>query len=286
MINAGTEDKFAQLSIPQLKNKVVCEEHFKPECFMNYKRDSLTKIAVPTEWVERQVPQDTSTMAKDPVLPVMKISQPVKRNVTPVIRETKRMKVDDIQPELMLQESLDKHIEELKGEMLDLVPTLMASDTHNDNEESSVDAPKSQSCPPVPEIKEIPEQLEKNLTNIETMVKSLDQKLDKWDQKLDTLLKNTQQSQPVEQKERGVREKKRQLFQSIKRHINPVMATLLGMELFGSADHDWQEDEKELAMDLHSLGETTYKFLRDDLRFRLPAISDVQKWKAEDNSDD
>lgn len=39
---------FLTLQTSQLKNRVVCQEHFREDCFMNYLHDKLTKRAVPT----------------------------------------------------------------------------------------------------------------------------------------------------------------------------------------------------------------------------------------------
>ncbi|XP_037939804.1 kinesin-related protein 4 [Teleopsis dalmanni] len=43
-----TTQDISALTEAQLKNKVVCARHFRDECFMNYKRESLTKLAIPT----------------------------------------------------------------------------------------------------------------------------------------------------------------------------------------------------------------------------------------------
>ncbi|XP_050350563.1 uncharacterized protein LOC126773622 [Nymphalis io] len=41
--------EFLDLKVSQLKNRVVCQHHFKEENFMNYKKDKLTFDAIPTE---------------------------------------------------------------------------------------------------------------------------------------------------------------------------------------------------------------------------------------------
>ncbi|OWR53425.1 hypothetical protein KGM_207817 [Danaus plexippus plexippus] len=41
--------EFLNLKVSQLKNRVVCQHHFKEENFMNYKKDKLTFDAIPTE---------------------------------------------------------------------------------------------------------------------------------------------------------------------------------------------------------------------------------------------
>lgn len=39
---------FLSLTVDKLRNKVVCETHFRDECFMNYKKERLVQNAVPT----------------------------------------------------------------------------------------------------------------------------------------------------------------------------------------------------------------------------------------------
>ncbi|CAH0715421.1 unnamed protein product, partial [Brenthis ino] len=48
LVNAQRLD-FLNLKVSQLKNRVVCQHHFKEENFMNYKKDKLTFDAIPTE---------------------------------------------------------------------------------------------------------------------------------------------------------------------------------------------------------------------------------------------
>ncbi|XP_313663.6 uncharacterized protein LOC1274526 [Anopheles gambiae] len=80
--------------------------------------------------------------------------------------------------------------------------------------------------------------------------------------------------------ERGPQLTKAQLFNSIKRYLNPSMVTLLRMELFaGSADRQWKPDEKSLAVDMLSLGEEVYDYFKEEFRFRLPSKSDAKQWK-------
>ncbi|XP_069359388.1 muscle M-line assembly protein unc-89 [Maniola hyperantus] len=48
LVNAQRLD-FLDLKVSQLKNRCVCQHHFKDESFMNFKRDKLTFEAVPTK---------------------------------------------------------------------------------------------------------------------------------------------------------------------------------------------------------------------------------------------
>lgn len=64
------------------------------------------------------------------------------------------------------------------------------------------------------------------------------------------------------------------------------MAVLLQMELFGTLDRVWQQDEKQLSIELHNFGEDVYAYMTDELRWRLPSPSLVNKWKMEESGDD
>ncbi|KAJ2949203.1 hypothetical protein O0L34_g6148 [Tuta absoluta] len=48
LTNSQRQD-FLNLKVSQLKNRVICQHHFKPDDFMNYKMDKLKFDAVPTE---------------------------------------------------------------------------------------------------------------------------------------------------------------------------------------------------------------------------------------------
>ncbi|KAM3965298.1 uncharacterized protein ACR2FA_000686 [Aphomia sociella] len=48
LLNANRPE-FLNLKVSQLKNRVVCQHHFKDEHFMNYKKEKLTFEAIPTE---------------------------------------------------------------------------------------------------------------------------------------------------------------------------------------------------------------------------------------------
>uniref|UniRef100_A0A182RI48 THAP-type domain-containing protein n=1 Tax=Anopheles funestus TaxID=62324 RepID=A0A182RI48_ANOFN len=80
--------------------------------------------------------------------------------------------------------------------------------------------------------------------------------------------------------EKGPQLNKAQLFNNIKRYLNPTMVTLLRMELFaGSTERQWKTDEKSLAVDMINLGEQVYDHFKEEFRFRLPSKSEVEEWK-------
>ncbi|XP_062540150.1 uncharacterized protein LOC134208075 [Armigeres subalbatus] len=89
--------------------------------------------------------------------------------------------------------------------------------------------------------------------------------------------------------EKGPHMNKVQLFNGIKRYLNPTMVALLRMELFaGAPERQWKSDEKSLAVELVNLGENVYGHFLDEFRFRLPAKKDALKWKEDalDDEDD
>ncbi|XP_075161325.1 uncharacterized protein LOC142234130 [Haematobia irritans] len=71
---------------------------------------------------------------------------------------------------------------------------------------------------------------------------------------------------------------KAQLFNGIKRYISSSMQALLRMEMFGSSDREWKQDERQVSVDLLRLGESVYNYFTDEWRLRLPMLRDVRNW--------
>lgn len=74
---------------------------------------------------------------------------------------------------------------------------------------------------------------------------------------------------------------KAQLFNGIKRYLSASMVSLLRMEMFGSSEREWKNDERQVAVDILRLGDTVYKYFTDEWRFRLPALRDVRNWLSQ-----
>lgn len=277
--NAQTQ-RFASLPDAKLKNKVVCQYHFKPECFMNFKQDSLTKTAVPTEWI--QGTGNDHLRIPDP----KETEPPRKVLITDCLKYIGAVPVEDYTPKapskttvrlinqsLLVQESIKEDDKDL--------PSLVSVD----EEEETVPHQRRQHSE-----KELTGKLfqeySKHLEEQKEMMVSQAHQIQDIKSMLQDLSNACMPAKedPPRLPASASATNKRNLFNALKRHINPVMATLLGMELFGSPDHEWREDEKDLAMELHSQGEPVYKFFRDDLRFRLPAIADVESWRKKDSS--
>lgn len=93
------------------------------------------------------------------------------------------------------------------------------------------------------------------------------------------------QSQPI-RVEKCPPMTKVQLFNGIRKYLNPSMVALLRMEMFGSSDREYRVDEKQFAKELYGLNESVYDFMRDEWRFRLPPKSDVENWIKSPDEDE
>ncbi|XP_031618167.1 uncharacterized protein LOC116337624 [Contarinia nasturtii] len=78
--------------------------------------------------------------------------------------------------------------------------------------------------------------------------------------------------------EKGPAMTKVQLFNGIRKYLNPTMVALLRMEMFGSSEREYRADEKQLSKELYNLNQSVYDFMRDEWRFRLPPKADVEEW--------
>lgn len=78
--------------------------------------------------------------------------------------------------------------------------------------------------------------------------------------------------------EKGPAMTKVQLFNGIRKYLNPSMVALLRMEMFGSSERDYRPDEKQLSKELYNLNQNVYDFMRDEWRFRLPPKVEVEEW--------
>lgn len=86
--------------------------------------------------------------------------------------------------------------------------------------------------------------------------------------------------------EKGPAMTKVQLFNGIRKYLNPTMVALLRMEMFGSAEREYRPDERQLSKELYNLDQNVYDYMRDEWRFRLPAKTEVEKWLKDSSNDD
>lgn len=212
------------------------------DCFLNPLKQSLTKTAVPTENGKKRIRKEKC-----------------------IIGDSLASNADILDTSTTAETSTFIIDEEEKYSDPTITIHLMKEEEQQTQEGPSTHEPPSDII--IPLLEGIKEQINSLENNIQSIGQTLQERIESPVIPVSTTTSTSKNKQ--------------ELFKAIKKHINPVMATLLGMELFGSADHQWQEDEKELAMELHSQGESVYKFLRDEFRLRLPAISDVEAWKKD-----
>lgn len=240
-IRNSDKEEFLKMPLAKLRNRVVCQDHFTEDSFMNCKQISLTKSAVPTLWKSySSEDQDEAVPRTEPGIQPKKDKPKIINGSLP-IPGSSRSNVDDI---------LTDFAEDIEEEQMELERT-----------------------EPAPIITN-----QKALHDCLALTMQLNEKLKELDKKVDERIKDY----PSRSSSTNPQQSKLKLFASIKRHINPTMATLLFMEMFASADHEWQAEEKELAIELHSLGVPVYEHFRDQFRIRLPAIAEVIKWKEEE----
>lgn len=281
--NAHTEE-FRLLPVAKLKNKVVCQEHFTDDCFMNARHDSLKKNAIPTESPkEKRIPAVIKKSIAKKQLPVVVHLDPheftwddqnIQVSTTPQLPQTNSVKI--------INGTLPVPID--VNSLHDVSPHPMDEFTEEGPQtESMIDADVSgvSNDEISKQIQHCANKLDEQREIMILQGNTIDQLKGIMQERLLNQACQEKKEQPLETKTSSTNMNKRNLFNAMRRHINPVMATLLGMELFGSADHEWMDEEKELAVDLFAQGEAVYKYFRDELRFRLPAIADVDSWWKE-----
>ncbi|KAJ6638005.1 hypothetical protein Bhyg_10737 [Pseudolycoriella hygida] len=370
---------FLQLPINQLRNKVICETHFKEPCFMNIKRERLTKFAIPTllrtksgEVVDFEIDQSnptiydvqtskTSKFYKPPITKPVKLlnSEASKVQITNVICEDDANtdglgnatfefaevvnchdEVEDISESIEIAEHRsDTEIGEptflneitltkiemnrfdrdnengttasyakLKRKTLPTVKNKLQSDVilnkecsskESDFEVGEIDlydfSPKrAKFSEPAPIIKSenvvdktlFLETMEKQIKELNDLKEIITKKVDQ----LEELQKQSVESQKVtcstQEKPRytieaGPTRTKIQLFNGIKKYLNPSMVSLLRMEMFGDTERQYKSDEKSLAVELLNVESNIYEYMRSELRFRLPPKKEAESWAKE-----
>ncbi|KAG4067071.1 hypothetical protein HA402_000062 [Bradysia odoriphaga] len=368
---------FLQLPISQLRNKVVCEIHFKEPCFMNIKHERLTKFAIPTllraksgEIVDLQIDQSNPTIYDVQKVKTSKHYEPPTYNSTIKLLNNRASKVQsasalreeptasDTFVEAATFEFADQCQEEDLNESVEISeqtiveseadePTLLNGITLTKVEINRFDPDCESDAAPTytklkrkiqpavkskvqndraiskdtavkvdydePEIEYLEysskrpkffetdnlvdksvfaDTMEKQKKEIADLKKIISDKLDKLEDsvvsKQSALL---QQQTPVTQNandkpsrniiEAGPTKTKIQLFNGIKKYLNPSMVALLRMEMFGDTDRQYKSDEKSLAVELLNVQSNIYEYMRSELRFRLPPKKDAESWAKE-----
>lgn len=375
---------FLQLPINQLRNKVVCETHFKEQCFMNIKRERLTKFAIPTllrtkngEVVDFEIDQSNPTIYDVQTTKTSKYYEPPTYKPIKLLNSKAGSKVqsasvlrdeDNSVADTLVDASFDYSEIDQEDDMNDSVeiteqameseagePTLLNGitltkieinrfDPECDSDAAPTYTKLKRKVPPMAKSKVQNEHLSgkdslakqvnyddeniefydyapkrsKNADSVSADVKVIRQKpdnsvdktlfveaMDKQikelvdlkqiiTQKMDKLedlqnqsvqtLKTTPtvinaQEKPRSSIEAGPTKTKIQLFNGIKKYLNPSMVALLRMEMFGDTERLYKSDEKSLAVELLNVQTNIYEYMRSELRKytdNLPSVSNSQ----------
>lgn len=69
-----------------------------------------------------------------------------------------------------------------------------------------------------------------------------------------------------------------QLFNEIRKYLNPTLVALVRMEMFENCEEDYRADEKQVLKELLKLGSDVYEYVGSDWCFRLPPPELVREW--------
>lgn len=85
--------------------------------------------------------------------------------------------------------------------------------------------------------------------------------------------------------ENGAIKGKIKLFNSIRKYLSPTVVALLRMQMFGKADYNYREDEKQTAAEIFTISPDAYHFMREEWMIPLPSIDVITQWNqdSEDN---
>ncbi|XP_055698995.1 uncharacterized protein LOC129799274 [Phlebotomus papatasi] len=362
---------FLSLPLDKLKNKVVCQSHFKKNCFMNYLQNSLVKTAYPTLMRFGDVVIDLESDSSDDIqaklqakglysvdlhVPDEMLDKDAEGTQDTFVIDMLQSNEEDInvapgenlmisgvarapssQPNFIFEVLEDKRISPKKDMKEVKEPTILNA-TYNKvirakgptqnvgcvtkrtprkavvlsevaltPRQEVLKESKSKQEAMRPDTTETIELVHEELMQqqpMETEDNAKDQALESMAKEIGDLkqmvletmttlkaqspVTSAQKNPPASESSSagngGKVEKnmnKLQLFNAIKRYLNPSMVALLRMEMFGGMDREWKDDEKEFSVELYNLGLNVYEFMRDEWRFRLPPEKTVKEWANE-----
>lgn len=79
----------------------------------------------------------------------------------------------------------------------------------------------------------------------------------------------------------GKERTKVQLFNAIRKYLNPTLIAFLRMEMFEDCEPEYRPDEKQVLKELIKLGPDVYEYFCNEWRFRLPPAEVVLEWLDE-----
>ncbi|EDV96347.1 uncharacterized protein LOC6558334 [Drosophila grimshawi] len=293
--NCGNAD-ILNVAREKLINRAVCARHFRYECFMNYKLDRLIPRQMPTlVRVSKELAWDMEHLDENGEATMVKLSVPkllhlippdnfecplgftedalfgrkyaVKRGAAPkplLLIASKRKKEQDAKDN-MAASMIDNNLTSVKTELSTKPIDLTASFVQE------ADATIIDAIMPTPPAEENYEDLQHKYDELKTNFDRLATENGELKQSVIKLeahkrhLNNSSSSKP-------------QLYNSIKKYLCPTMAALVRMEMFGSAERAWKQDERDFAKELLQLGEDVYAHCCDEWRFRLPSLRMTRTW--------
>lgn len=387
-INNSSNLDYVDMPSNKLRNKVVCEDHFKITCFMNYKKESLVKTAVPTlmklesgeiidlesatieiEFLDEaktdfsdvspskpiilnnrkrdveqniidlmpdignkdsfllEVKQDEKQECKKrkmDILENVQINAPVKKVINNVIKIgspnnhpikvlNKFIKKDDssapvtkllntgvtltklktVYKNPLEKKSIPQRTEAPKDDPKPVPKPVEAESSDIESEEDPLIESTINTIEPIPIPQIISQETIDKELYIQTMSDQAKQIEELKSLMKEMIVKNSEKQTPVTVKVKEEQSPKLsksnlnkvQLFNGIKRYLNPSMVALLRMEMFGGNEREWKSDEKDFSVELLNLGPSVYEYMQEEWRFRLPAKKDVEKWKVDKGDD-
>lgn len=332
--------EFLKLTTSQLKNKAVCGDHFDLKCFMNFKKDSLTKFAVPTMARDRngeiKIYQCNESELAELVYPMKEetnnINLPSEESMEESdcqIDSSTHETLDDFSEDLTLLSNrksnhvkhklLNSNIELNKTPILNhhlgklstikdmetnkrsVGPPINVNRKRNHSESTSEQQPllelsEYESLSPSPSSQTTsrhvdsipPTKIEKTTSDDSNDFKQLYLKTISEHSKQIAQLKQMLATQTENAKREAANVEsnalkstsytKVELFNGIKKYLNPRMVALLRIELFGSSEREYKIDEKQLAMDLYQQNKEVYEYMREEWRLRWPSKTQVAEW--------
>lgn len=232
-----------------------------------------------------------------------------------VVMKRKKAPAEDVPRAKMQILSIQRVKQDVDASQMQLSDPISLEEVPSAMPSSSTDVASAESLPPVvtiqpqppPEPIKVPiidptvlEKLDQNSTKIDEVKKLLQDVLNRPvpEPKVITVevptpvaappppAQPTRSPSPKPEKS-GPHLNKVQLFNGIKRYLNPTMVAMLRCEMFGgSSERAWKPDERTLAVELLGLGENVYDHFCDEFRFRLPSKKDARKWKEQNELDD
>ncbi|EDW79274.2 uncharacterized protein Dwil_GK25507 [Drosophila willistoni] len=306
--NCSNEEITELADLKKLANRAVCARHFRVECFMNYKMDRLIASQMPNPTlmrINKYLAWDIENLDTHGEPKMVKLEKPTAKHLIPPaefecplgfdsddyadvteedeempdsldadtiqtidVKATKRKEDEEVEKPLLQQEK-----EELKQDTkrLRMLAFRLVDEGHS--------------------LENIEDEINTDVESVETSIQNAHDELQrKYDKLLDDheQLKKSKASEMLSQTASSSSSlktlTKTQLYQGLKKYLGPTMAALVRMEMFGGIDdREWQDDERQFAMELLQLGDEVYTYCSEEWRFRLPSLRLVRNWLNHQN---